>query len=442
MTTLYDIQKLINSGESETLEFKSSFNNETIETLVAFANTSGGRVLIGINNKNGVVGVNINEESVQNWINEIKSKTTPTLIPDVNIVTLEDKSIVIFTVPEYPIKPVATRGKYFKRAQNSNHQMSLTEVVNEHMRITNSSWDYLPDPNHSLQHISVTKIEEYIKEFEHKNSTIVNYDPLEFLRKQEILHDDKLTFGAYLLFVKDYCSISDIQIGRFKSDISIIDTVSLNTDLLTELDEIINFIKKHLMVELIITADPQHQERYDYPLEAIREIVINMIVHRDYRSSNGSIIKIYDDRIEFYNPGGLFGDLTLEKLLKFNYTSQTRNKLIAQAFREIGIIEKYGSGIKRIFSICNDYGIIPPIINPMKDSFEVVLYKEKVNEGVNEGVNKLYEIIKIYPGNRTPFFSKKISTSTKNIERWIKELKLIDKIEFKGTPKTGGYYIK
>ena len=324
--------------------------------------------------------------------------------------------------------------------------MSLTEVANEHLRIINSSWDYLPDPNHNLQHISVTKIEEYIQEFEQKNNTTVNYVPLEFLRKQEILQDDKLTFGAYLLFVKDYCSISDIQIGRFKSDISIIDTVSLNTDLFTELDKIIGFIKKHLMVELIITGEPQHQERFDYPLEAIREIVINMIVHRDYRSSNGSIIKIYDNRIEFYNPGGLFGDLTLEQLLKFNYTSQTRNKLIAQAFREVGIIEKYGSGIKRIFSICKNYGIIPPTINPKKDSFEVILYKEKfiegVSEGVSEGVNKIHELIKIYPGNRTPFFAKKLSTSVKNIERWVKELKLIDKIEFKGTPKTGGYYTK
>ena len=58
------------------------------------------------------------------------------------------------------------------------------------------------------------------------------------------------------------------------------------------------------------------------------------------------------------------------------------------------------------------------------------------------GVNKLYELIKTYPGNRTPFFAKKLSTSVKNIERWVKELKLIDKTEFKGTPKTGGYHTK
>jgi ATP-dependent DNA helicase RecG len=277
LTTLSNIEKLISLGESETLEFKSSFNNETIETLVAFANTTGGKVLIGVNHKNEAIGVTINEESVQNWLNEIKGKTTPFIIPNVNIVPFEDKAIVIFTIQEYPIKPIATRGRYYKRIVNSNHLMSISEVTNEHLRIINSSWDYLPDSIHSLQHISVTKIEDYIKEFERKNDTTVNYTPLEFLSKQEILRDDKLTFGAYLLFVKNYCSISDIQIGRFKSDISIIDTISLNTDLLTELNEIIGFIKKHLMVELIITGEPQHQERFDYPLEVIREIVINPV---------------------------------------------------------------------------------------------------------------------------------------------------------------------
>lgn len=73
------------------------------------------------------------------------------------------------------------------------------------------------------------------------------------------------------------------------------------------------------MVEFIITNNPHLEERYNYPLDAIREIVINTLVQRDYRDSNGSIIKINDDKIEFYNPDGLYGDLTDQELLKFNY---------------------------------------------------------------------------------------------------------------------------
>ncbi len=101
------------------------------------------------------------------------------------------------------------------------------------------------------------------------------------------------------MFADDYCPVTDVQAGRFKSPVTIIDSISFNSDLFTEVDEILFFIRKHLMVEYIITGEPQRTERFDYPGEAIREIVINMIVHRDYRESSHSIIKIFDDRISF-----------------------------------------------------------------------------------------------------------------------------------------------
>jgi len=107
----------------------------------------------------------------------------------------------------------------------------------------------------------------------------------------------------------------------------------------------------------IITGKPQREERWEYPIDAIREIVINMIVHRDYRNSNDSIIKIFNDRIEFYNPGGLFGDLTIEEVASGKYQSQIRNKQIANIFKEFGLIEKYGTGIKRILETFKIYGL-------------------------------------------------------------------------------------
>lgn len=98
MTSITEIQNLIRSGESETLEFKSSFNNELIETLVAFANTSEGKIITGINPKGEVTGVSLNTESVQNWLNEIKNKTTPFLIPEVDTVRIDNKTIVVFSI--------------------------------------------------------------------------------------------------------------------------------------------------------------------------------------------------------------------------------------------------------------------------------------------------------------------------------------------------------
>ena len=127
-----DIHKLITSGESDTVEFKQSFNNEVIETIVAFANTSGGSVFIGISNTGKLLGASIGKETLQQWINEIKSKTSPVQIPEITEHELDGQTICQIRVSEYPVKPVAFRGRYFKRVRNSNHQLSIQEISELH----------------------------------------------------------------------------------------------------------------------------------------------------------------------------------------------------------------------------------------------------------------------------------------------------------------------
>jgi len=436
---LSEIKNIISNGENETVEFKQSFTKAVIETLVAFSNTNGGQVFIGVDNNGKIKGVSITEETVQKWINEIKQNTNPQVIPNADVYKINKKQIVVLTAIEYPIKPVSSKDKYYKRVLNSNHKMSLTEVANEHLRTINGSWDYYPDPNHSLEHISIAKVEKYIKEYEKWNETKVDYNAITFLEKQEFLRNGKLTFGAYILFAKELCIVSDIQIGRFKSPTKIIDSINLDTDIFTELDEILAFIKKHLMVEFIITGNPQREERYDYPIEAIREIVVNMLVHRDYRDSSGSVIKIYDDRIEFFNPGGLYGGLTLDELLKFKYKPKARNKMLSKAFKLIGNVEKYGSGIKRIFTICKEYGVIEPQIIVKENDFEVILYKQKLN--VTENVTENYIVNEILNNKNisTSELAEKLNITRRTIARYISKLK--DKgILLRIGPDKGGHW--
>jgi ATP-dependent DNA helicase RecG len=116
-------------------EFKSSFNDAVIETLVAFANSSGGQVLVGVNDKGlPVKGFKIGNETIQQWVNEIKNKTQPSIIPDAEIVNVAGKETVAFFVKEFPIKPVSFKGRYYKRVKNSNHQLTLNEIANLHLK--------------------------------------------------------------------------------------------------------------------------------------------------------------------------------------------------------------------------------------------------------------------------------------------------------------------
>ena len=122
------------AAESEKIEFKTSFNEGVIETLVAFSNAKGGTVYVGVTDKSEIKGIQLGKETIQNWINEVKNKTAPQIIPDADILTVDNKTVVALYAMEYPIKPVSTRGRYYKRIGNSNHLLSVSEVSNMHLK--------------------------------------------------------------------------------------------------------------------------------------------------------------------------------------------------------------------------------------------------------------------------------------------------------------------
>ena len=371
---------IIANGETNNIEFKLSFQKEVIESVVAFANAKGGMVFIGVADDSSIVGVDIGYETIQNYINSIKQNTQPNLIVDIEDIKINGKVILIIDIKEQPIKPIAYKNRYYKRYKNSNHLMSLNEISNEHLKTINGSWDYYIDDRHDFSDISQENIIKAIEKIENYQNKKFNDDPLTILKKYELIKEDKLTFGAYLLFTCNNSALTAFAIGRFKSPTKIIDNIDINTDIISQIDIAMQFIQKNLMVEFIITGNPQREERYDYPLEAIREIVINMIVHRDYRDSGHSIIKVFDDRIEFFNPGKLYDDITIEKLNNNDYSSRTRNRAIARFFKEAGIIERYGSGISRIKAECKVHGVIEPIFEEFVHGFRVTLFKEKLSD--------------------------------------------------------------
>jgi ATP-dependent DNA helicase RecG len=151
------IRKMIALGESENLEFKASFGKEVIESLAAFANHKGGVVLVGVEDSGNVVGVTCGPESIQAWVNQVKQSTMPSIIPDVELATLDSKQVVAIRIGEFPVKPVACRDRYFKRVANSNHRLSLTEIANLHLQSLQLSWDSYMDVNSTLNDMNRDK---------------------------------------------------------------------------------------------------------------------------------------------------------------------------------------------------------------------------------------------------------------------------------------------
>lgn len=195
---------ILPASESEKVEFKTSFNEDVIETLVAFSNAKGGTVYVGVADSGEIKGVQLGKETIQNWINEVKNKTIPQIIPDAETLTIDNETVVALNAMEYPIKPVSTRGRYYKRIGNSNHLLSVSEVSNMHLQTVNSSWDYYPRPGKSLKDISLVKVQKVMDSIMHRNPNFEMDTPEEFLLKNELLlESDKISNGCYLMFCKD-----------------------------------------------------------------------------------------------------------------------------------------------------------------------------------------------------------------------------------------------
>jgi len=331
--------------EDQHTEFKSSFTDAVIESLTAFANSSGGRVLVGVDDGGKPLkGFTLGSESLQKWINDIKNKTQPSIIPDADEIDLAGTKVGVLSVKEFPVKPVAFKGRYYKRVNNANHQLSLTEIADLHLRSFNISWDSYINPDRALDDLSLDKVVKFIEKSNQNKETPLTDDPLTVLTKFELIKDSQVTNAGFLLFAKNDVFQAAIELGRFSTPTSIKDGLTVRSDLFSEVEEVLGFIRKHINKGYIITGDPQREERWQYPMPALREIVINMIVHRDYMSSGDSSVKIFDEYIEFFNPGHLPDTITIEQLLTDEYSSYSRNRKVAATFKEAQLIENMGLG--------------------------------------------------------------------------------------------------
>ena len=292
-------------------------------------------------------------------------------MPEADRIVVNGKTVVRLHISPLPVKPTSVQGRYYVRKAKSNHLMSVAELSDMYLKATSSSWDAFPS-EHPMEDISLEKVAAFAKRMNPDNPD----DPMRLLRKLSLVKDGKPNNACYLAFVKDYCSRTAFQTGRFKTRSHIIDDKTFNSDILAQLDGVMEFVMKHLMAELVITGKPQHDIKYDYPVDAIREIVLNMIVHRDYRNTSiVNTIKIFDDHMEFTNAGGLPAGLTMSDILSDNYISSPRNPRLAELFKDAGLIEKYGSGIKRIMDACKMHGGVTASFEDHGTWFKVIVTK-------------------------------------------------------------------
>ncbi|NOQ56068.1 MAG: winged helix-turn-helix transcriptional regulator [Nanohaloarchaea archaeon] len=203
------------------------------------------------------------------------------------------------------------------------------------------------------------------------------------------------------------------------------------------MEEVIDFIKAYILKEFIITGNPKREERWQYPIEAVRELVINAIVHRDYRGFH-SQFKIFPKKIELINSGGLPFDLTVEDILDGSKRSEPRNRLIAEIFRDCGFIERYGSGIQRANLQLLEYNLPPLDIEVKENTFKLTLFSEvQVTPQVTALEVKIINIIKKDNKISIREIAELLEISSDTVKEYIKRLKDKDILIRKGKTSAG-----
>jgi ATP-dependent DNA helicase RecG len=223
----------------------------------------------------------------------------------------------------------------------------------------------------------------------------------------------------------------------------IIDDRMLRLALFDAVEETQRYLISQMKVAFEITGETtQRTEILEYPKPAIRELILNCLIHRDYLSPIDVQIKIFDNYITFYNPGKLYGDLTIEDLKTNTYHASARNKLIAEAFYLTGDIEKYGSGFRRIREEISKYPTMELEYAEIPNGFQTILkYSEQKisTEKLNKNQILIIEAIRLNPNLTSSELSEKIGIRADKVRVNIQKLKSLGLLERIGADK-GGYW--
>jgi predicted HTH transcriptional regulator len=384
-----DLVDLLKRPEGKTLEFKRDLSNVdgALKTIVAFANTAGGTLLVGVEDRTAHVrGVAEPLDLEERLANLISDHVAPRLVPGIEILPWRRSQVVAVEVHPSPIRPhhltrEGPEGGVYVRVGSTNRRADR-ELVEELRRFARSEvFDEMPMPGLYSEALDFRAASESFAEIRR----LARRD-LETLRLVTDHQGRKVpTVGGMLLFGKDrgrHFPDAWIQGGRFGGDdrSRIVDRVEIRSLPARAIDEAISFVEKHSNRGAEI-GRVRRKERWNLPPVAVREAVINAVTHADYSQRGAPIrVAIFDDRLEVENPGLLPFGLTVEDLSRG--VSKLRNRVIGRVFHALGLIEQWGSGVQRMTTSCREMGLQPPHFEEIATRFRVTIFTERVGRPV------------------------------------------------------------
>lgn len=373
--------------ENQNIEFKEQWRDDALKTICAFANTGGGVVYVGIDDSGKSVAVKDIKKLMEDIPNKIKAVLG--IVADVSVVKKAGNAVIKIAVPKYNA-PISYHGSFYSRSGTTTGELKGPALSRFLLNCSGVTWDMVVEPRASLKDIDIKTVRQFQqmakKRFpfiaREKNTRLV-------LEKLNLLEKGKLKRAAILLFGKDprkYFTSAFVQVGRFVSESEVISTDVIEGNLFEQMEKVIEVLRIKYLENRFYYEGLRRNEDMIYPEEALREAVINALIHRDYLGPHTQL-RVYDHALWLWNAGELPEKITFAKLKK-SHLSCPRNELLADVFFKAGFIESWGRGTLKIIDQCRKWNLPEPEFSELTGGFLVTFLKGPAGEGVEKGSQK------------------------------------------------------
>lgn len=388
-------------SEQQNIEYKSSWHDDYLKWICGFANAQGGQIYIGKDDVGNVVGVEDYKKLMDEIPNKIKNNMGIT--SEVNLLHEGDKHYIEIVVQPYSV-PISLRGRYYYRSGSVKQELTGASLNEFLLKRAGLTWDEVVEPRATFADIDEEAFRSYLQMAKEKGRMpeIEGLTTEQIFEKLRLSENGQLKRAAIIMFGKDpvrFYPGAFVKIGRFgKSDTDIRFQEVEEGNLIVLLRNVIEQLNHKFLIRPIDFEGLYRIEKHEYPVPAIREMLLNALIHRTYMGSFVQI-RVYDDKISIWNDGGLPEGINLEKL-KQAHSSKPRNLIIADVCFKGGLIDAWGRGTVKIIETCLEAGLPEPELIERDGGFLVTLFKDNLTEeqlvklGLNARQLKVVQYVK------------------------------------------------
>lgn len=362
--------------ESQIVEYKSVWRDEYLKVVCAFANTNGGDLHIGIDDNGKVIGT----DNAKRLLEDIPNKiiTTIGIFPEVSL--LEEKGLNFLRVKvSRADEPIFYKSKFYIRSGSTTQEIKGNILKRYLIERDELTWDELLERRATLENINMDTVKYFQKLASERMPSIVKEDPVNVLHSLGLFDGVHLTRAAILLFGKNvskFYSGANLKIGKFVSVSNVVYDNLLEGNLFELLEAGLETLRVKYLKENIHYEGIHRRDVLEYPLDALREALINSLIHKEYPGQT-IMIKVFDNALEIWNSGPLPYGVSLDSLNGV-HTSVKRNKLCADVFYRAGLIESWGKGTNNIIQACKEAKLLAPVFKQEFDGTSI-LFRQKEN---------------------------------------------------------------